>query len=212
LYANRTGNGNLGVGYQAGGGLFSGSNNIYISTVAGGDESNTTRIGGPQTPTFITGIHGTPVPNGISVYVNSSGQLGTAVSSARFKQNIESMDDCSTVLLALRPVSFRYNSEIDPEGGVHFGLIAEEVEKVSPELVLRDKQGKPYSVRYEAVNAMLLNEFLKEHRKVEKLEAMVAQQHKNFEAALTNLKGQIQRVSAQLEVSKSAPKTVLNDQ
>ena len=116
-------------------------------------------------------------------------------------------------------MTFRYKHELDPDGIPQFGLVAEDVEKVNPDLVARDEQGKPYTVRYEAVNAMLLNEFLKEHkafieeqRKVEKLEATVAQQHKDFEAVVNELKGQIQKVSAQLEVSKSAPQTVLNSQ
>jgi len=95
-------------------------------------------------------------------------------------------------------VTFRYKHDLDPEGVPQFGLVAEDVEKVNPDLVARDEQGKPYTVRYEAVNAMLLNEFLKEHRKVEKLEASFAQQHKDFEAAVAELKRQIQKVSAQL--------------
>ena len=116
----------------------------------------------------------------------------------------------SEALLALKPVSFRYKKEFDPTKIAQFGLVAEEVEKVNRDLVVRDKEGKPYSVRYDQVNAMLLNEFLKEHRKVENLEAAVAQQHKDFEAAVAELKGQIQKVSAQLELSKSAPQTVKN--
>ena len=120
------------------------------------------------------------------------------------------MERASEALLALEPVTFRYKRGIDPERIPQFGLVAEEVEKVNPDLVVRDKEGKPYSVRYEAVNAMLLNEFLKEHRKVEKLEALVTQQRKDFEAALTDLKGQIQKVSAQLEASKPAPQVVNN--
>ncbi len=109
-------------------------------------------------------------------------------------------------------MTFRYKHELDPEGIPQSGLVAEDVEKIDPALVARDEQGKPYSVRYEAVNAMLLNEFLKEHRKVEKLEVTVAQQHQDFEAAIAQLKAQIQKVSAQLELSKSAPQTVLNNQ
>ena len=120
------------------------------------------------------------------------------------------MDKASEELLALRPVTFHYKKEIDPVGTSQFGLVAEEVDKVNPDLVVRDKEGKPYSVRYDQVNAMLLNEFLKEHRKVEKLEATVAQQHKDFETAVAELKGQIQKVSAQLELSKAAPQTAQN--
>src|SRR6058998_1853581 len=118
------------------------------------------------------------------------------------------MDKASEAILALKPVTFRYKHELDPEGIPQFGLVAEQVEKVNPDLVARDDQGKPYSVRYEAVNAMLLNEFLKEHRKVE-------QQRKDFEAALAQQQNQIeeltaglQKVSAEVEISKTAPQAV----
>jgi Chaperone of endosialidase len=175
--------------------------------------------------------------------VNSSGQLGTQGSSERFKDEIKPMDTASEAILALRPVTFRYKHEIDPTGIPQFGLVAEEVEKVNPDLVARDAQGKVYSVRYEAVNAMLLNEFLKEHRTVEELkgtitkqeatienqeatitqlkaaalkqEAVNAEQRKGIEALTANLEkqeAQIQKVSAQLEMSKPAPRTVDNDQ
>jgi hypothetical protein len=106
--------------------------------------------------------------------VDSSGHLGTTTSSARFKEEIKSMDKASEAILALKPVAFRYKKEPDPAGIPQFGLVAEQVEKIDPDLVARDEQGKPYTVRYEAVNAMLLNEFLKEHRKVNVLEATVA--------------------------------------
>src|SRR5260370_27474476 len=122
------------------------------------------------------------------------------------------MDKVSEAILTLKPVSFRYKKQIDSKGIPQFGLVAEDVEKINPDLVVRDKEGKAYSVRYDQVNAMLLNEFLKEHQKVEKLEATVAQQHKDFEAAVAELKGQIQKVSAQFELSKAAPQTVLNRQ
>jgi hypothetical protein len=115
-------------------------------------------------------------------YVNRS-------SARRFKEDIKPMDKASEAILALKPVTFRYKKEIDPERTQQFGLVAEDVEKVNPDLVARDSNGKVYTVRYDAVNAMLLNEFLKEHRKVEKLEATVAQQHKDFEAAVAELKG-----------------------
>ena len=143
----------------------------------------------------------------MAVYVNSDGQLGTATSSARFKQDIHSMDKASDVLLALRPVTFRYKPEIDPQGLPQFGLVAEEVAKVDPDLVARDAQGELYSVRYEAVNAMLLNEFLKEHRKMQELEVTIAKQQKQIEALTTGL----QKVSDQLELNKSAPRTVVNN-
>ena len=129
------------------------------------------------------------------------------------------MEETSETIFALKPVTFRYKKGIDPQGIPQFGLVAEEVEKANPALVVRDQEGKPYSVRYDQVNAMLLNEFLKEHRTVQELkstvakqEATIMQQQKDFEAAVADLKGQIQKVSAQLEVSKPAPQTVLNSQ
>jgi CRISPR/Cas system endoribonuclease Cas6 (RAMP superfamily) len=122
------------------------------------------------------------------------------------------MDKASEAILALKPVTFHYKHELDPAGIPQFGLIAEQVEKVDPDLVARDEQGKPYTVRYEAVNAMLLNEFLKEHGKVEKLEATIAQQRKDFEATMTELKGQIQKVSAQRKISSPLPQTIASNQ
>jgi hypothetical protein len=125
------------------------------------------------------------------------------------------MDKASEAILALKPVTFRYKEAIDPNGAPQFGLVAEEVEKVSPALVTRDAKGEVFTVRYEAVNAMLLNEFLKEHGKVEKLEATAAQQQQEIRALTASLKeqaSQIQKVSAQVEMSKSAPQIVLNNQ
>src|SRR5437764_9406013 len=121
-----------------------------------------------QTSTFIAGIRGVTVAGGLGVVVSSTGQLGTVTSSARFKEAIKSMDRESEVILSLHPVTF-YKQELDPDGISQFGLIAEEVEKVNPDLVVRDQDGKVNSVRYEAVNAMLLNEFIKEHRRVQEL-------------------------------------------
>ena len=120
------------------------------------------------------------------------------------------MERASEALLALEPVTFRYKRGIDPERIPQFGLVAEEVEKVNPDLVVRDKEGKPYSVRYEAVNAMLLNEFLKEHKKVEALEAKLSQQEKDFTARLKDLDNKIQTVSDKVELTKSSPRTVEN--
>ena len=127
---------------------------------------------------------------GVGVIVDTNGQLGTVVSSARFKEAIKPMDKASEAILALKPVTFRYKQELDPDGIPQFGLVAEQVEKVNPDLVARDEEGKPYTVRYEAVNAMLLNEFLKEHRKVEEqqstiaeLKTTVAQQQKQIAAS-----------------------------
>jgi predicted ribosome quality control (RQC) complex YloA/Tae2 family protein len=148
--------------------------------------------------------------------VKSDGQLGTLTSSVRFKDEIKPMDEASEAILGLRPVTFRYKS--DSKGPPQFGLIAEEVAKVDPALVLPDKEGKPFAVRYEAVNAMLLNEFLKEHRKVQEQEAAIAQLKTDFSekieqltASLNEQASQVQKVRAQLEASKPAPQTVFNN-
>src|SRR5215831_7151047 len=214
LLNNKTGSSNIGVGSQAGANLTTGSNNIDIGAPGVAGDANTIRIGKPgtQRKTFIAGIRGATVPNGVGVIIGTTGQLGTVVSSARFKEAIKPMDKASEAILALKPVTFRYKKELDPDKIPQFGLIAEEVEKVNPELVARDGEGKIMSVRYEAVNAMLLNEFLKEHQKVEELEATVTQQRKDFEAAIAQVKAQVQKVSAQIELSERAPQTVLNNQ
>jgi len=177
-------------------------------------EANTIRIGkqGTQKATFIAGIFGTAV-SGSTVVVNSSGKLGVAVSSAGFKEAIKPMDKVSEAILALKPVSFRYKEELDPDRIPQFGLVAEEVEKVNPDLVVRGEDGKVMTVRYEAVNAMLLNEFLKEHAKVEeqdhklqKQEATIAHQQKQIET----LTATVQKVSDQVALSKTAPQLVTN--
>ena len=204
LLSTTTGNHNTALGHSAGIQQTIGSNNVYIG-------ANMQGVAGESNACYIGSIFGQISIGGTAVSVNSSNKLGTIVSSQRFKEDIKPMDKVSEVLFALKPVAFRYKKEIDPKGTPQLGLVAEEVEKVNPDFVVRDQEGKPYSVRYDQVNAMLLNEFLKEHRKVENLEATVAQQHKDFEAAVAELKGQIQKVSAQLELSKSAPQTVLNN-
>jgi Chaperone of endosialidase len=211
---NNTGNNNTALGNIAGSNLTTGDNNIDIGYNVGGvaGESNTIRIGNSDiTATFITGISGATASGGAMVFVNSNGKLGTSTSSARFKVDIRPMGKASEAILALKPVSFRYKKEIDAQGIPQFGLVAEDVEKVDPDLVIRDHEGKPYTVRYEQVNAMLLNEFLKEHRKVEELEATVAEQRKSFESTLAEQHKQIealtfglQKVSAQIEVRTSA--------
>jgi len=163
--------------------------------------------------------------DGIAVVVDSAGQLGTVSSSRRFKKQIKPMDKASEAILALKPVTFHYKS--DKTGTAQFGLIAEEVAEINPDLVMRDKKGEIYTVRYDAVNAMLLNEFLKEHRKVEeqeasitqlkstvaRQEATIAQQQSGMDAVTARLNeqaAQIQKVSAQLQASKSAPQVVNN--
>src|SRR5262249_17678943 len=177
LHNNTTGSFNIAVGDNAGLNLTTGSNNIEIGNRGVAGEASTIRIGkqGMQTATFIAGISGTTVPTGVAVIVDGTGRLGTVTSSARFKEAIRPMDRASETILALQPVTFHYRHELDPAGIPQFGLIAEEVEKVNPDLVVRDDDGKAYTVRYEAVNAMLLNEFLKEHRKVQEQEVMITQ-------------------------------------
>ena len=167
-----------------------------------------------QSATFIAGISGVTVAGGVGVIIDTSGHLGTVVSSERFKDEIKPMDKASEAILALKPVTFRYKHELDPEGIPQFGLVAEQVEKVNPDLVARDAEGKVYTVRYEAVNAMLLNEFLKEHRKVEQQEATIAQLKKGMEVLTAQFQeqaAQIQKVNAQLALSKSAPRVAGND-
>jgi Chaperone of endosialidase len=223
LLNNTTGNNNIAMGVAAGQNLTTGNNNIDIGNLGIAGESNKIRIGtvGVQQATFIAGIRGTIVPGGVGVIVGLNGQLGTVSSSGRFKEAIKPMDQASEAILALKPVTFRYKHELDPAGIPQFGLVAEQVAKVNPDLVARDDQGKVNTVRYEAVNAMLLNEFLKEHRKVRELEAALAQQQKDFaqqfarqqkeiKALAASLKQQglqIQKVSGQLGVSKPALQT-----
>ena len=215
LSANRTGSYNTALGYGAGMNHTTGDNNIDIGNAGGLSDTNTIRIGAGQMATFIAGIYnvnegGTILP----VYINSDGQLGTQApsSSRRFKKEIKPMDKSSEAILSLKPVTFHYKS--DKTDMAQFGLIAEEVADVNPDLVVRDEKGDIYTVRYDAVNAMLLNEFLKEHETVQELksvavkqEGMIARQEKQIEALTAGL----QKVSAQLELSKSAPKSVKND-
>jgi hypothetical protein len=207
-----TGNDNTVVGGGAGADLTTGSNNIIIGVALGLAQSNTIRIGksGTQTKTVIAGIRGATVASGVGVIVGTTGQLGTVVSSARFKEAIKPMDKASESILGLKPVAFRYKEELDPDHVPQFGLIAEEVEKVNPDLVARDEDGKITSVRYEAVNAMLLNEFLKEHKafleeqhRAQELEANAARQQKQIEALTAGL----QKVSTQIELRKPSPQT-----
>jgi hypothetical protein len=215
LAHNTTGNNNIAVGAVAGQNLTTGDYNIDIGNIGVAGEANNIRIGDDshQGATFIAGVYGMAV-SGLTVVMDSSDHLGTASSSRRFKEEIKPMAQTSQMILALKPVTFRYKKEIDPARTAQFGLVAEEVEKVNPDLVVRDKEGKPYTVRYDAVNAMLLNEFLKEHRKVQLLEKAMAEQQKENAATRAMLKeqaAQIQKVSAQLEVHNPAPQTVLNN-
>jgi len=199
LDLNSSGSNNIALGYLAGLNVTTGSSNIDIGNLGVSGDTNTIRIGSAQAQTFIAGISGVfIVPEGSPVYVNSAGQLGTLNSSERFKQKIENMDDASDVLFSLRPVTFRYKPEIDPRGSPQFGLIAEEVNKVDRDLVVRNEKGQIYTVRYEAVNAMLLNEFLKQHRKVEEQNGEIQnlkQQNETLEKRLGNLEQTIKSIT-----------------
>ena len=202
LKGNTSGNNNVAVGSNAGANVTTGGNNIHLgaNVVGANSDANTIRIGkqGTQKSTFIAGIAGTAV-SGTTVVVGSNGKLGVATSSRRFKESIKPMDKVSEAILALQPVTFRYKDEIDPDGVPQFGLIAEEVEKIDPDLVVKDEDGKVNTVRYEAVNAMLLNEFLKEHRRSEEqrieLEAKLAQQQKQIETLTAGMR----EISEQLQ-------------
>jgi uncharacterized coiled-coil protein SlyX len=219
---NATGSDNIALGEGAGVAVLAGNNNIEIGNGGANADDNTIRIGleGTQTQTFIAGILGNG-PFGCDVTIDAvTGQLGVGacISSKRFKKDIDSMSKVSEAIFSLKPVTFHYKN--DKTNIPQFGLIAEEVAKVNPALIAVDKEGKPYSVRYQQIDAMLLNEFLKEHRTVqeqgatitqlksmvEKQEAANAQQQKQIEALATGL----QKVSAQLELSKAAPQTVKN--
>jgi hypothetical protein len=200
-----TGDRNTALGSGAGDNIFSASNVICIGQgVVGADVSNSSYIGN------IWNQPGGSQP----VYVNSDGKLGALVSSRRFKDEIKPMDQASKLIYDLKPVSFRYRPEVEPTRPRAFGLIAEDVEKVSPDLVTRGSDGKVNSVRYDAVNSMLLNEFLKEHRKVQELEATITEQKKGMAVLTAHLKeqtAQIQKVSAQLEMSRLTKRVVLNN-
>jgi hypothetical protein len=209
LSSNTTGQDNIALGSNAGADLTTGRHNIDIGHPGSAGESNTIRIGKPgkQSNTYIAGISGATVPTGVAVIVDSSGHLGTTISSERFKDGVKPMDKASEAILALQPVTFRYKKELDPEGIPQFGLVAEQVEKVNPDLVARDDQGKPYTVRYDAVNAMLLNEFLKEHRTVQELKKEIAA----LTATVKEQSAQIQRVSVRIEARKQFPQVVVNE-
>jgi uncharacterized coiled-coil protein SlyX len=212
---NNTGGNNTALGSAAGQNATTGSNNVYIGAGINGvaGESNACRIGS---------IYGATITSGIEVFVNSDNRLGTITSSKRFKQNITPTRSASDSLYELQPVTFQYKKEIDPEGRRQFGLVAEDVEKVNPDLVVHDKGGKPYSVRYDQVNAMLLNEFLKEHSRVTEqgninrqqektiteLKAMLAEQQKEIKTLKTGL----ERVSDRLDATKPAGPLVTNNE
>jgi Chaperone of endosialidase len=208
---------NIGLGFFAGSNLNGGNNNIFIANVGPvpiGSESNTIRIGTQipatattateshpmpaHTDTYIAGIFGSSTGTpGMPVYVDANGKLGTVPSSTRFKKDVEPMKHASEAIFSLRPVTFHYKPEVTKDATIQFGLVAEEVVKTNPDLVVRNAKGEIHSVRYEAVNAMMLNELIKEHRQVQELTAQLKEQ-----AAM------LQKVSAQVELMKAAPKTV----
>jgi len=200
LLNNTTGDSNTAIGSRAGQNVTTASNVTCLgASVVGANVSNTTWIGN---------VYGVTTQSGTTaqVIVSDTGQLGTVASSERFKKDIATMEKASEAIMSLRPVTFHYKT--DTKDMPQFGLIAEEVAKVNPALVLPDKEGKPYTVRYDAVNAMLLNEFLKAHRRMEEQEATISKQQKQIDALISR----VQKVSDQLELSKPPPQTVLNDQ
>ena len=216
LDQNITGSSNVALGFQAGFNI-TGSGNVCVG-------ENIVGVAGESNVTRIRNVGSTAQSNGVFVTVGAGGKLGFQVSSRRYKDDIKPMAGASEALFALKPVSFRYKQEIDPARSPDFGLIAEDVVTVNPDLVARDEEGNIVTVRYQAVNAMLLNEFLKEHKKVEEqqasiaeLKSTVAQQKNDFQAKVAHQQEQIealtaglQKVSAQLEVSKTAPRVVNN--
>jgi hypothetical protein len=181
---NSTGNNNIAIGNQAGLGLTTGSDNIYIGT-QGSDTSNTIRIGTGQTATYIAGIWNTG-GTGNTVYANSSGQLFTLPSARRYKQDIRDLGDTTDEVMGLRPVRFRYKAQ-GQEGPEQYRLIAEEVDEVAPELVARGKDEQIDSVYYDRVNIMLLNEVQKQNQHAQQQDDTIKQQ-----------KEQIQKLEARL--------------
>ena len=224
LQSNTTGGDNIGLGFNAGGNLTTGFGNIDIGNSGLRDESSTIRIGanGSQARTFIAGIRGVTTGNAdaVAVVVDSAGQLGTVSSSGRFKTEIKPMGQASQTILALEPVTFCYKT--DATRTPQFGLIAEEVARVTPDLVVRDGAGQIYTVRYDAVNAMLLNEFLKEHKQIEKQHNRIAIQ----EAAIIEMRSKLaiqqmqmrtlvaglQKVSSQIGTNVRATKVIVGNQ
>jgi trimeric autotransporter adhesin len=229
LVSNTTGVANTAVGFDALDSNTTGNHNIALGTVAGGSVTsadNVICIGLPgenvSNSCYIAQIFGQTSAGGTAVFINSDGKLGTTTSSRRFKEGIKPMNKASEVLFRLNPVIFHYKKEIDPKAIPQLGLVAEEVEQLNPDLVVRDKEGKPYSVRYEAINTMLLNEFLKEHKRVEKQAREIQEQKatinelkRGMETVVAHLKEQdskIQKVGAQIEVRNPVPQMVLNKQ
>jgi uncharacterized coiled-coil protein SlyX len=205
LIYNTPGSNNIALGFRAGTNVTT-ANNVICISASGENVSNSCYIGS---------IFSQLSSGGTGVFINSAGKLGTTTSSRRFKDDIKPMDKASEAILALKPVTFHYKKELDPDGTPQFGLVAEEVAKVNPDLVVRDAEGKANTVRYEAVNAMLLNEFLKEHRTVQEQKAIIAELRHNFaeqQKQIEALTAGLQKVSAQVEMSRPAPQMVVNEQ
>ena len=198
LLNNTSGSNNVALGRSAGGQQTTGSNNVYIGTIAG--------VAGESDACYIKSIFGQTAAGGGPVLIDANHKLGTSPSSKRFKEDIKPMDEASKTLFSLEPVAFHYKKEIDPAGKSQFGPVAEDVEKVNPDLVVRDKEGKPYSVRYDQVNAMLLNEFIKEHRTVQA-------QQEEIDALKQELKNQralIEKVTPPIGLDKAGPQLVVD--
>src|SRR6266545_2823078 len=193
---NTTGSNNIGIGLEAGLDLTTGSDNICIGNPGVAGESSTIRIGtaGKQTATFVAGISGATSPGGVAVFVTATGKLGTVTSSRRVKDDIREIGEESDGLMRLRPVAFEYKPQIDPTGLTQYGLIAEEVADVYPDLVAYDRDGRPETVRYHLVNALLLNEVQKRHRTAEVQEKTIEQQ----QAEIEGLKARLSRLEARL--------------
>jgi hypothetical protein len=209
LGSNTTGYFNTALGHAAGANIITGDRNICIGAMIYG-------VDGVNDTTWIGNVYDS-VTTARQVYVNEDNKIGTLSSSRRYKEEIKPMDTASETLFALKPVTFRYRKEIDRSRALSFGLIAEDVAQVSPELITRDEEGKPQTVRYEAVNAMLLNEFLKEHKKVEELRSTIAQQKNEFQSAIAQLSARmkeqdakIQSVSAQIDLNRASPQLTAN--
>jgi len=201
LTNNTSGNNNIAVGYSAGTSVLTTSNNIDFGNTGVASDSGVIRIGtsGTQAATFIAGIRETPISGAMAVGINANGQLGVRASSARFKKDIKPMDQESEAILALRPVSFRYRDELDSTDEPQFGLVAEEVEKIDRELITRDATGKPFTVRYEAVDAMLLKEFIKARRQINTQQ----QDIDSLKAALRAQTLLLEKVNKKLELTNS---------
>jgi hypothetical protein len=201
---NTTGGGNTFMGYFAGNNIMTGSNDVYIGDNVMGvssAESNTTRIGDGQTAAYIAGIYGSTSPAGLPVFINSSGQLGTLTSSRRFKEQIRDMGESTDGLMQLRPVSFRYKPEYaNGENTLQYGLIAEEVAKVYPDLVAYDNDGKPYSVRYQYITTMLLNEVQKQYHRAEAQAELIKAQQQEIRGLKQQL--QVQNVALEQRLSR----------